>query len=165
MKTTKPTVTHTNIWEGKLYRFDLFKTDTFETIQNANQVYGLIIDREGKLLTVAGKTKIWILPGGTVERGEDYLNTLNREIYEEAAVRLDQSTIKPVFYQKIFSKTKTGWQYLSTGVRYLAKVAKKEVFTKDPDGHVKFQKWVEIDKLDEFIKWGKTTEFIKELIL
>lgn len=52
-----------------------------------------------KVLAVArrGTTDEWGLPGGKVDSGEDPLEALVREVWEEAHIKLDKTKLEPVF--------------------------------------------------------------------
>lgn len=52
----------------------------------ANDVVGLAVIRDGRLLLVRGREPYWILPGGKLKEGETELDCLTREIAEELAV-------------------------------------------------------------------------------
>jgi 8-oxo-dGTP diphosphatase len=55
---------------------------------------GLVIIRDGKLLIVREKNKIYFLmPGGRPARAERELDTLEREINEELACSLDRNSV------------------------------------------------------------------------
>jgi ADP-ribose pyrophosphatase YjhB (NUDIX family) len=59
-------------------------------------VRGVAIDEEGRLLVVKQTyTNGWIFPGGGIERGETAIESLSREMDEEAAVKV---TGQPVMH-------------------------------------------------------------------
>lgn len=84
-------------------RFDLYK-GSFSDLDKSKvkQVYGIILNDLGEILLVFQKTGVFLLPGGQIEIGESYIDTLNREVYEEAAVCLDQASIHEAFYQEAY---------------------------------------------------------------
>jgi len=157
---------HDNYWEDVLYRFKIYLTSDFSNLSNVGQVYGAVLDEENRLLIVSQDDKNWILPGGTVEAGETLVETLKREVYEEAAVTVDDETLRPFFYQKVYSKADDLWKLCGIQARFVCRLARRDKFVKDPDDEkVKYQKFVELDRLDQFLKWGETTEFIQKEIL
>lgn len=52
-------------------------------------IKGLVFDDQGKLLLLQEQDGMWELPGGRVEHGEGFAQTLNREIKEEMGVECD----------------------------------------------------------------------------
>ena len=59
------------------------------------QVYGVCF-KEGKVLVILEQGKKWNIPGGTPERGETPIQTLLREVDEEASVTVNYHGLKPV---------------------------------------------------------------------
>lgn len=55
--------------------------------QNVSQVSGYIFNEKGEMLIV--KNDNWTIPGGHPEAGESNLETLKREVLEEAMVEID----------------------------------------------------------------------------
>ncbi len=155
--------THENVWCGQLIKFEIYLADDFSDVANISQVYGILLNSKNEILLVSGNGTRWILPGGGVEKGETLIETLNREVYEEAAVVLNQKSIKPLFFQKCFLKDKKEkWVLDAIQARFLARIEREDVFVADPDmGDINFQKFVPIQELDMYLKWGQTTEFIK----
>lgn len=157
---------HENYWDNVLYRFELFTDSDFSKIKGVNQVYGVILNPENKVLLVAGNSKKWILPGGGVEAGEGLVDTLVREAYEEAAVVVDQKTIKPLFFQKVYSLTDNQEKYLGIGARFVCRIERQDDFIEDPDlGDIKHQIFVSVPELDKYLRWDDTTKFIQKELM
>jgi len=157
---------HENYLDGALYRFELYRAPSFSHLSGVRQVYGVILNSDNKILLVSGSRKRWILPGGGVEEGEMLRNTLIREAYEEAAVVVDEKSIQPFFFQKVYSLADNKEKYLSTEVRYICRIKKQDEFIKDPDeGDIKYQISVDVKELDKYLKWGETTGFIQRELL
>lgn len=57
------------------------------------------LNKEGKVLAVArrGTTNAWGLAGGKVDLGENMVEALIREVYEETYIKLDPNKLEPVF--------------------------------------------------------------------
>jgi ADP-ribose pyrophosphatase YjhB (NUDIX family) len=162
----KPSFIQENDWEGSIYKFEIYLASDFSQLSGIKQVYGAVLDDKDRLLIISQDGKNWGLPGGTVEAGETLLDTLDREVYEEAAVVINPGTIKPFFYQKVYSKVDNEWKHTDTQVRFVCRLARQDKFVKDPDEEkVKYQKFVNINDLDKFLKWGETTGFIQKEVL
>ena len=153
-------------WEGKPVRFELYLSSDFSGISGASQVYAFVLDNQNRLLLVSPEDKKWNLPGGTIESGETYLETLKREVYEEAAIVIDEKTAKPFFYQKVLDKNKKNeWVLGTIQIRFVCRMTKQDKFVLDPGGNTKNQIFVPISELSQYLLWGGTTEFIKKNIL
>lgn len=55
-------------------------------VELVSQVSGYVFNNKGEILIV--KNKNWTIPGGHPEEGEDYIETLRREIIEESNVKI-----------------------------------------------------------------------------
>ena len=138
--------------------YKIIDTKDFSTAKNQTQSYGILVNNNNEVLLVSKDNLEWSLPGGTIEKEEDPVNTLIREVYEEAAVKLDLESITPFFYQEVHFDDSN--EPLITQLRYFAKIKAIDNFEGDPGGLVKYQKFVSIDDLDKFLLWGDTTKFI-----
>ncbi len=163
---TKLVLEHDSHWRGVLYRFKIYSATDFSQLNNVEQVYGLVLDSDNEVLLVSGDKKQWILPGGGVETGETLIDTLKREVYEEAAVIVDDKTIRPFFFQKVYSVENGEEKYLATQARFVCRVKKQDRFIKDPDmGNIKYQLFVDVKRLHQYLKWGQTTKFIQNEVM
>lgn len=151
-------------WQGISCRFVLYLANSFEHLKKVDQVYGLVLNDKNEILLVSNDNKCWILPGGHVEKGETLLDTLNREVYEEAAAEVMDA--KPFFYQKVYLKDKLGkYVFNENQVRFVCRLKKQDKFVKDPDCEkVKYQCWCSIKELGSLLKWGDTVGFIQKEI-
>ena len=152
---------------GENIRFDLYQ-GSFSDIEysKVNQVYGIISNSQSQLLLVFQTSNIFLLPGGQIETGETYLETLNREAYEEAAVTLIPDSIKEAFYQEAWKLKDGQWELDCIQLRYSAKVDRVDNWSIDGDltkqGSIVGQKWVAKSELDNYLKWGESNEIIKK---
>ncbi|HEC64665.1 MAG TPA: NUDIX hydrolase [bacterium] len=154
-------------YDGTLYEFQIFAWDSDKDIEDkkVRQVWGLVVDDENKVLIVSEDEKEWGFPGGTIENNETFIETLNREVYEEAAVKLDQNSISPLFSQDVIKISNGEEIYDTTQIRLFGRINKKEKFVSDPGGDTKFQKYIEVDELRKYIKWesiGLIANLLKE---
>lgn len=58
--------------------------------------------QDSKILAVARRGTIdqWGLPGGKVDPGEDAIDALVREVFEESFIKLDKDKLVPVFSRR-----------------------------------------------------------------
>jgi 8-oxo-dGTP pyrophosphatase MutT (NUDIX family) len=130
-----------------------------------SQAYGIIINSDKQILLVHNNiNNTWQLPGGSIEAGESPKQALIREVLEEANVELNPKSIKQLFYQKVLIKEDEDYILDTVQVRFLAIVSKINLFEGDPDGTIDRIQWTEVDNLQEELKWGPTTNLIKELL-
>jgi ADP-ribose pyrophosphatase YjhB (NUDIX family) len=144
------------------YRFDIYTGD-FNNIPSSkvSQVYGIIYNDINEILLVKNRNKDWILPGGRVEIGESYLQTLNRELYEESATYINQQSVLPCYYQHAYKKQVQEWISDIYQLRYFAKFAKADKFVSDPDGGISEICWQDIEKLEQKLKWQGVANLIQ----
>jgi len=161
----KPNLIHITKWAGQKCKFNLYLSDSFDHLKDVRQVYGIILNNNKKIVLVAGKSKKWILPGGGVEKGETLIDTLKREAIEEAAIEIEESFIRPFFYQEAYLWKNNKWTSDGIQVRFITKIYKRNKFVKDPDcRNIKFQMFSSIPELHRYLKWGKSTSFIQEYL-
>lgn len=150
---------------NKDFIFELYFDSNFSEIPHkVKQSLGVVLNENSEVLLVSEDNIRWTLPGGTVEPGETLEQTLLREVYEETAVQIDESTIKPFFYNVISEIIDNKEEYAATQVRFFARVERVDKFLGDPGGNMRFRKFVPINELDNHLKWGKTTDWIKKEI-
>lgn len=155
---------------GDFFKLEGFKTP-FSSFDSAlvSQVYGIIVNEKNEILLVLHRRGDYLLPGGTVEIGESLIETLERELYEEAAVKIDLISLKEGFWQQVYKLENSDspeieWKKDVIQVRYLARANQIDKFIKDPaGGMIIAQKWVKIEDLDTYLKWGQANQVIKNL--
>lgn len=139
----------------------VLKKGSFETLINGgmvSQVYGLITNHEGKMLIVFHKRGDWILPGGKLEVGETFVECLKRECVEEANITLVENSIKEAFYQEYWANGIME----SIHIRYSAKLDQDMGFVIDPDESIIENRWISIDEIGDYLKWGDHVKWVKE---
>jgi len=154
-------------WNEKSYRFDIYFETDFSKLCGVKQVYTVGLNKEkDSVLLVLNRMGLWLLPGGEIEDGEKLVDTLIREVKEETNRDIDQDSIKPFFYQKVFKELKDKkWKYSHTEVRYIAIVSNDIEFERDPDnGDIIKTEWVPIEKLHDYLQWGETSKIMQERI-
>lgn len=146
--------TQTINWKGTKFAFTWIKReDDFDlsSLSPITQAYGVCITNDGMAVILDQKGDgTWTLPGGTVETGEKPVETLIREVMEEADIELD--TVVLVGSQKVESEGKTYFQ-----TRFVARVTKILPQTTDPAmGRIHERKLVPVTDITSYVKWGNT---------
>lgn len=161
----KPEEIYEVMLQNRFIRFNLYSADEFVNLKNVTQVYGIVLNKKNQIILVSGKSKRWILPGGGIEEGETYLDTLNREVYEETAIKLKSDSIIPLFYQEVFWKEDDKWKFEGTHIRFLARINKQEEFTEDPDmNDIVNHLFISVKDIHKKLDWGKATIFMQNLV-
>ena len=117
------------------------------------QVSGYIFNSKGELLIVRNENT-WTVPGGHPESGETPLETLNREVMEEACVTI--KNIKNLGAVEVVERGETYYQ-----LRYFAMVDEELPFT--TEWEISERLFVDLKDLPKYIKWSKGITFSKQL--
>lgn len=105
---------------------------------NIYKVHTVCFDETNKILLVHHRQwSIWGLPGGTLESGETYEETIRRECFEEGGI-----TIKNITPFSIYT-TKSKNDIDISSLLVITEVDKKNTFTFDPAGSVTKILWSE----------------------
>lgn len=137
-------------FEGKTILFSFIDASTYEEFENITQCYGIVVNEENDVLIIKEfDHKKWFLPGGTVEKDETPLQTLHREIIEEADVLIKDEVLlggQRVFVDGVFECSQLRW---------FARVKEILPQTPDPDsGEMVQRKFIPLSKLNSYLRWG-----------
>lgn len=117
------------------------------------QVSGYVFNGNGELLIVKnGKT--WTIPGGHPENGETYMQTLARELMEEACV-----TLREEKYLGAVEVVENGETYYQ--IRFTAKVDKILPFKQEWE--ISERKFVKLEDLHNYITWSNGITFSAQI--
>ncbi|MBN2067549.1 MAG: NUDIX hydrolase [Candidatus Diapherotrites archaeon] len=120
-----------------------------------------LIVREGRFLALeleVGRKKIWDLPGGKVEHGEDPIEALKREAWEEAGLKVEALEAVGVYY---FMRLSDGAMVVNTVFRCDAGT-QKPVLPHKENERIAQMKWF---SKEEFMAKGvDAPKSLKELI-
>lgn len=123
------------------------------TKQRYTQVSGYIFNDKNQLLVVKSK-KTWTIPGGHPIKGETKLQSLKREVMEEALV-----TLKNVKYLGAVEVVENGETYYQ--LRYTARV--KEELPFNPTHETNERAFVDLDDLINYITWSNGIAFSAQI--
>ncbi len=143
-------------YKGRKFELEWIKDSEFEKYKPVVQVYGIIYDKDmNVLIGRKNSEKPWALMGGTPEEGEEILDTLKRELIEEADVAFKSPILLGV--QRVIELNEEGEFmgepfYQSRVVAGLDQMLEQTV---DPDkGTVWERKFVPIDEVEDYLQWG-----------
>jgi len=122
------------LWLPQPNKISEVLTAKLPPIQQITTVFGLVMDKNYVL--VAHLYRGWDLPGGHIEKGENVLETLQREIWEETKVTIKQPRL--IGYQKIevYAEKPDNYRYPypeSYQVHYMAEAEEIGEFTADEE--------------------------------
>lgn len=152
--------------KGVTMKLTWYPGDDFNQFQPFNQVYGVVFDKDGKMLIQRRRDMAWCLAGGTVEEGETPEQTLRREIIEEADVTVKNPILLggqrvqfPGGHNPSPNKRFIGDDFYQ--LRYYCEVDEILPQTPDPDhGTINERLFVDQDKINEYLHWGETGQAI-----
>lgn len=123
------------------------------TNEKYSQVSGYIFNEKNQLLIVKNGST-WTIPGGHPEINETKVETLNREIMEEACI-----TLKDINYLGAVEVIENNEVYYQ--LRYIAKVDKILPFNQEFE--ISERLFVDLSDLAKYIKWANGITFAKQI--
>ncbi len=141
-------------FEEKTYNLTWFQNNLPEKA-NVTQVKGYLFNNNNELLIVKVGNN-WHIPGGHPEKGETYTDTLNREILEEANIKVKNPEF--IGYVKVVPQHDEEIHYQ---LRYTADI--DTIYKFDEKFETSERKFVKIAELKNYIKWFDSVIFQAEL--
>ncbi|MBS3083540.1 NUDIX domain-containing protein [Candidatus Pacearchaeota archaeon] len=142
--------------KGKKYIIKWHSADDFSKIpkEKVTQVYGVCFDKSGKMIVVDVRRRDnWALPGGGIEKGENYFETLRRECMEEADMEI--TDIKPIGYNETIEIDENGHEKEIYQLRYFARITRLRKQTIDvATGVIPFRKLIKPEDFGFYCPWG-----------
>lgn len=140
-------------YDNKKYFITWIRDDDISKYKPVGQVYGIVFNEKGEILIARlGSKDSWVIPGGTPEKGETIEQTLQRELLEEADVKV--KNILPLGTQKVEAEDAS----ITHQIRCIALIDKLLPQTIDPDptkNIVWERRFVPAKDITQYIKWGE----------
>lgn len=137
---------------GVDYIFEYSDADSFSGLEyeKCRQVYGICFCEDKLLIGYGGQKHDWGLVGGTIEEGENFEETLKREIQEES--NMEVLKCLPIGFQKVIDTRDDSFVYQ---LRYVCLVRPFGPFESDPAGGVTEIKLIDPTDYKKYFDWGK----------
>jgi 8-oxo-dGTP pyrophosphatase MutT (NUDIX family) len=136
--------------------------DEIDSDKPITQASGICFNKEGKILIVRSG-KDWILPGGHPEVDEDIFETLRREVWEEASVKIDSLSLlgfSEVFFPDNPNKDEGDHFYQARFVALISEI--EEMHVDSATGKLFERKFVTPQEFLEHINW-QDAKYLLEL--
>ena len=155
----------TEKYEGKSgveYIFEYSDADSFAHLDysRCRQAYAVCFCDDRMVIGYGGHKNSWGLIGGTIEEGENFEQTLRREIQEES--NMEVLKLLPVGYQKMTDTRDNSFIYQ---LRYVCTARPYGPFVSDPAGSITEIKLIDPKDYKQYFDWGKIGERIIERAL
>ncbi len=144
--------------EGKLAEVTYEDANSFDHLldKKVTQTYGVCFVENKIVIVYSIKGGgHWILPGGSIEKGETFEECLKREIREES--NMEVISFAPIGYQEVRFDGK-----IFNQLRYICIVKPYGDFISDPDGSITEIKLIDPKEYKQYFDWGEIGERIIE---
>lgn len=142
---------------GVEYIFEYSDAESFNHLEHSRcrQVYAVCFCDDKMAIGYGGHKNSWGLIGGTIEEGEDFEQTLKREIQEES--NMEVLKLLPVGYQKMIDTRDNSFIYQ---LRYVCTARPYGPFVSDPAESITEIKLIDPKDYKQYFDWGKIGERI-----
>lgn len=139
------------------YIFEYSDAESFDHLDysRCRQAYAVCFCDDKIVIGYGGHKNSWGLIGGTIEEGEDFEQTLKREIQEES--NMEVLKLLPVGYQKMTDTRDDSFIYQ---LRYVCTARPYGSFVSDPAGSITEIKLIDPEDYKQYFDWGKIGERI-----
>ena len=145
-------------WKGTVHDLELYEADDISNLGFTNQAQAVPFVDDDHIVIFKHIDGYYSLPGGTIEEGEKFEETLRREVKEECACAvLDYGLIGYVKGTEVKSG-KIKYQ-----LRYWAKVKLLDEPINDPCGKAIAREVVPINEANKKLNWGERGQVLLDL--
>ncbi|MDQ3099299.1 MAG: NUDIX domain-containing protein [bacterium] len=141
------------------YKFNEKIHEFIDALETGESAGGVLVNNEGKIAVVSQRTS-WSLPKGTIEPGEEILETAKREIYEETGIS-DLQLIKLLGKFDRSGINNFGKRYSKTIHIYLFKTNQTELKPIDPQNPEAI--WMDKDEVSKKLSYKEDADFYESI--
>lgn len=127
-----------------------------DDVDLVTQAYGVCLAGDVVCLIKAPDNGRPHLPGGTVEDGESLEETLRREVWEEANLRVTDLSLlglQEVHHEREPHERFGRQRYHQS--RFVCRIERAETVTVDPDKGYMFDRFfVQLEEMNDYLEWG-----------
>lgn len=162
-------ILHTKKMSNKSLYLKFHPTDDLldsKNFTNIRKVRCIALDENKNVCMVSNEgIDNWMLPGGTVEKNENLILALRRELQEEADIEIRNYKLIGFLEMKSVNNI-TNYIWSRTEMWFVAKVTKILPQTEDPAvGFVLHRDFFTIEEMaHEFVRYGKISDFLVDYL-
>lgn len=141
---------------GRIFKLEYWSVDSFDDLEKekCKQSYEVCFTGERMVIVFNKKNGSWILPGGTIENGESWDDTLIREVKEES--NMEVLKYRPLGVQRVTNPEGS----VDYQLRSVCLVEPYGQFVEDPDGSISKIKLIKPENYRMYMDWGEIGEAI-----
>lgn len=121
-------------------------------IEKTTKVYAVVLIKNKLLVVYNSKMDMWGFPGGTIEKYESLEQALERELIEEANIKVISS--------KILGYSCIENNHNEYQLFYYVEAEKLGEFQVDPDVSITENKYINPCDWNTYLKWGKVGAYV-----
>jgi len=150
------------VFVGQEYEMEWFDLIKISKLENITQIYGFLFDKTKKLCIVRPtKKRGWRLPGGGIEKKENWKQALIREADEEADVELNKNSLKLIGYIKVTPISKNCEKKVHYLLRAVGEITDINKQTEDiAEGLINERKFISPEEFLDYCDWGEIGKII-----
>ena len=145
-------------WKGNSHEIEVYESDEINGLDPITQCQGVCFVDQDHIVLFKHIGGYYSLPGGTVENGEKYEDTLKREVMEESSCKVIECGLIGYIKDVEIPSGKTKYQ-----LRYWATVTLLDIPVQDPSRKALERLVVPINEANKLLNWGERGQVLIEL--
>lgn len=163
------TIDYKRRMKNKILYYRFYPTDNLldsKYFHNIKKVRCIALNDDYQVCMVSNDgVAYWMVPGGTVEKNENPIIALKRELLEEADIEIKSYRLIGFMIAE-FKNISTGYVNTYTEMWFVARISKILPQTEDPaTGQVLARDFFDIDEMAyKFQRWGKISKYLVDYL-